>query len=132
MIDIEHPAAYRGSVSPMVPLPPSLHLLPVTVEKSGREERRGDQKNSDPTDYLKFFSLLPNREDEHWSAGGSWLRGDEEGDSSSVVSEHTHVSFFLSAWFNQSSIFTSTVSYGVVGGGRVISMQHADGFSVHV
>lgn len=113
MIDIEHPAAYRGSVSPMVPLPPLLHLLLVTVEKSGREERRGDQKNHDPADYLKFFSLFPHREDEHWSAGGSWLRGDEEGDSSFVVSGHTHISLFLSAWFNQLPILTSTVRYGI-------------------
>lgn len=94
MIDIEHPAVYRGSVSLMVPLPPPLHLLLVTVEKSGREERRGDQKNNTQANYLKFFSLLPYWEDEHWRAGGSWLKGDEEGDSSFLVSEHTHVSLF--------------------------------------
>lgn len=97
MTDIEHPAAYRSSVSLMVPLPPPLYLLLVTVEKSGREERRGDQKKNNQADYLKFLSLFPYREDEYWSAGGSWLKGDKEGESSFVVSEHTHVSLFLSA-----------------------------------
>lgn len=97
MIDIEHPAAYRGSVSLMVPLPPPLHLLLVTVEKSGREERRRDQKNNNQADSLKFLSLFLYWEDEHWSAGGSWLKGDEQGDSSFVVSEDTRVSLFLSA-----------------------------------
>lgn len=59
-----------------------------------REERRGEQRNNSKADSLKFFSLFPYRQDAHWSAGGSWLKGAEKGDSLLVVSDQTHASLF--------------------------------------
>lgn len=88
----------------MVPLPPPLHLLLVTVEKSEkRGERRGEQRNNSKADSLKFFFLFPYREDALWRAGGSWLKGAEKGDSSLVVSEQTHASLFCVCHTSQPS-----------------------------